>query len=113
MATLYLVLTIQAEQHKLLTLVMASFEHLGRALVPLSLPQKPKIMNFTTILFLMCYLVIPGFCFIFTNCCLHVYTYSDRVDIQEMCTLPYHHMMDTDVEQRFNSSFPLLKSILC
>ena len=57
MANLYLVLTIQAEQHKLLTLVMASFGHLGRALAPLSLPQKPKIMVFTTI---HVFNVLPG-----------------------------------------------------
>ena len=52
----------------------------------------------------MWYLVIPGFGFIFTNCCLHVYTHSDRVDIQEMCTLPHHHMMDTDVVKKIPPS---------
>ena len=36
---------------------MASFGHLGRALAPLSLPQKPKIMVFTTI---RVFNVLPG-----------------------------------------------------
>ena len=53
----------------------------------------------------MCYLVKSGFGFISTNCCVHVYiSISDRVDIQEMRTLPHHHMMDTNVVKKIRPS---------
>ena len=38
-----------------------------------------------------------------------VYTWCDRIDIQKICTLPHHQMMDTAVDKSF--SFSPLKSL--
>ena len=40
-----------------------------------------------------------------------VYTWCDRIDIQKICTLPHHHMMDPAADKSY--SFFSLKSLTC